>query len=173
MSVDISPSELTNDPCLSIMIALRDVTLAALTPVPQRVVLSPGLDVVWDDCCAGLLWVRLTRVFPTGFPFPNVDINQAGGVRMWAGQFGVGISRCAQGTVGDSGASPSPETITSDTIQELADRAAMGHALLVDYPAMSDFTAECPLRFVQWDAQGPEGGCVGGEWQVIVSIPVC
>lgn len=139
---------------------------AALDPPVGRLALYPGLEVAWDDCVCGQAWVRLVNLLPSGTA-PRTASGQPCGVLMWTATLGVGALRCAA-TVDDNGDAPAPIDLISDTLQMTADVAALKQALECDVKPYVE-----QLTFLRWDPLGPQGGCVGGEWQVQVKIGNC
>lgn len=136
------------------------VAEAALdTTPPGRVLLMPGANPVWDDCCesGGQLWVRVMNVVPaTGKP-PKCP------VLGWRATLGIGVIRCAH-VVDDHGYAPTAEQMSGDTVQMTQDMADVGRALLCS-GLVSTVT--------NWLPAGPDGGCVGGEWTVTVTYDWC
>jgi hypothetical protein len=137
-----------------------------LDPPVGRAAIYPGLEVAWDDCCSGQLWVRLINVVPSGVG------QQPGAVvgckpLQWTALIGLGALRCAA-SVDDSGRAPSPATLTAEALQMSADRTALAEALQC---AIAQYVSQ--LSFVRWDSLGPQGGCVGGEWLVQVNFDNC
>lgn len=132
----------------------------ALYPRPTRILLQPGAEVAWDECCGGQLWGRVVRV--SGRTKPGSGFN-ACAILFWEVVLAVGVIRCVAVSAED-GTAPSDEAITADAWQFLSDLAAIQEALAcrVDLAGVGDFT---PL--------GPQGGCAGGEWQFTVRVPVC
>lgn len=134
---------------------------AALDPPAGRVSLYSGAQVAWDECCDGQVWVRLVGLVPGN---GSRDQSQQCGVMWWTATFGIGVLRCAV-TVDDNGGAPSPAELISETLQMTADEAAIQQAIQCGIAPLVD-----RLMFTRWDPLGPEGGCVGGEWQFTVKI---
>lgn len=140
---------------------------AQMNPRPRRVEVAPGAQVAWDECCEGLLWSRLVSMSPSGAPYPQQDQVQKCGVAIWAATIGVGILRCAS-VVDDNGEAPTAAALTREALQMTADMATIEQALRHEMvPALSY------LKVQRWEPLGPSGGCVGGEWQIIVGVNVC
>lgn len=142
-----------------------------LTVPAGRVLVSPGGEVAWDACCDGQLWTRLIELAPMGAStntsFTSASVNAPCGVLMWQAVVGVGVLRCAA-VVNDAGDAPTPAVLTAEALavtQDAADLAAALQCCLA--PQVSK------LRMVRWDPLGPEGGCVGGEWQVTLLVDNC
>lgn len=140
---------------------------AALSPAPGRALVAPGLDVAWDDCCEGQVWVRLITVQPSGRPFPQFDAAQQCGATLWAATIGIGVVRCVS-VVDDQGRAPTPAQLNADSVQMTADMDALREAIQCCM-AVNDRL----VKFSRWDALGPQGGCAGGEWQVVAALDNC
>jgi hypothetical protein len=137
--------------------------VAALDPPVGRAFVAPGLEVAWDDCCAGQVWVRLLQLIP----LPQFQKRKASGencaVDVWEITAAIGVVRCVH-SVDDDGQPPTPEELTADGIQGAEDMQALMGAI------------QCcvqPSAFVRWNPVGPMGGCAGGEWQFVSRIGGC
>lgn len=134
-----------------------------LVPAVGRAALYPGLEVAWDDCCDGQLWVRLVNMQPGAPAQPG----QPCGVVLWNVTFGMGVLRCAS-PLYDDGRAPDASALTADNLQMTADSAALQQAIQCAIaPAVERLTLN------RWDPQGPQGGCVGGEWLFTVKLTNC
>lgn len=140
--------------------------------------LAPGAQVAWDNCCegGGQLYLRVIEVYPTagvgGTGFPGRDQVQRGpgcGVTMLAFNLGLGIIRCAH-VVDDHGNAPSAEEMTGDTLGTLDDMGLLLDVLTCLVPATKGIAR---TSINAWTPQGPQGGCVGGEWTFWVGIDPC
>jgi hypothetical protein len=137
--------------------------------LPGLVSLVPGASVAHDNCCedGGQLYVRLAGLFPSGRPFPTADTVQRCGVTLLAARVMVGAIRCAH-TLDDEGNPPAAELMTDDALQGTADALTILRALTC-----------CESRWVKissverWNPVGPQGGCAGGEWGVILGLDWC
>lgn len=134
-----------------------------------RAFIAPGANVAWDDCCDGQLWVRLATAFPSGRPFPNPDTQQPCGITVLAARIAIGIVRCAA-VVDDDGVAPAPDVLTGDANGVTTDASILLSAIqCCALPGIS----EQAVRIVSWTPSGPQGGCVGGEWEIIVGLDNC
>lgn len=114
----------------------------------------------------GMAWVRVSSVYPSTTNFPAQDQVANGCAVMLAAQLEVGVLYCAPVTAGRGSNRPPrmPQQFDSARLQ----MAAMAAMLR---------TIECCLgnagrRGVSLGAYtplGPEGGVVGGSWQVTVA----
>lgn len=124
----------------------------------------PGSEVSWDYCgsCSGdtcgMGYVRIVGMHrSTTFPEPDLTVNCNGPVVV---QFAVGALRCVP-VADDSGRLPNEAMIWESSLGVLADSAAL-------YVA-----ADCCMSrhlIGEYVPLGPQGGCVGGEWTVWVSL---
>lgn len=134
-----------------------------LTPTPRRTILPPGTEVVWDECCDGQSWVRVIS------QAPGSAVERRSGnctPSMWEVTLGIGVIRCA--AVPDAmGNPPSAVKLARDTDQMLTDAEAIKQALACC------MNSDLSLRFLSWSPKGPQGGCVGGEWTIIIKIGNC
>lgn len=140
------------------LLACAAARLAAAGRPARRVVLAPGGDVPWDDCCAGQVWVRVASLAPS-IQQPNCGVAQV------SATLTLGCLRCVS-TLDDAGNAPTPEQVMTDTANEIAD----AH-LLLD-------AIECCWRahgrdVTEWTPLGVEGACAGGEWSLTVPYDPC
>jgi hypothetical protein len=143
-----------------------------------RVLLVPGALPAWDECCDGFLFVRLITMFPTmgqGVPFPNPD-TRPGNCKpvMMASQLGVGVLRCAS-VIDDNGTAPPAATLTAEALGMTADASILLSAIKCCVADMVDDEESWVEQVVlgSWLPQGPDGGCVGGEWTLTVAHGSC
>jgi hypothetical protein len=140
-----------------------DCATEALDPPVGRSFIAPGLEVAWDDCCDGQVWVRLLQLIP----LDQFNTRKASGhncaVDVWEITAAVGVVRCVH-SLNDDGQAPPPDAITLDGVQMAEDMQALMGAI------------QCciqPGSFVRWNPTGPSGGCAGGEWQFVIRIEGC
>lgn len=133
---------------------LQSVQDALVDAPPGRMVLMPGSQIVWDDCCNGQLWVRVVGVEP---------IRDAGCLYAFRATIGVGVVRCAA-VLDDQGRPPSAADVTADAVRQNLDLQIIGDTLAChdDVDALT-----------RWAPAGPQGGCTAGEWQATVLYGVC
>ena len=130
---------------------------AALSNAVSQAYVSPGAEVAWDECCAGHLYVRVVSVTPVFGP-RAADGNPCS-IRYWQAILALGTLRCVE-VVDDRGRGPRPYDLTADAAVLHQDMADLG-AFLTSGTNASD---------MEWSAQGPEGGCVSGEWTFSVKV---
>jgi len=124
----------------------------------ERVSLSPGSAVAWDDCCAGQLWVRAISITPVQ--------TQPCGYTTLTLQAGVGILRCVS-VLDDIGTPPTPAELTADTLQSTTDASILlGAIMCCELPGVNGkgvrVTGGTPL--------GADGGCAGWEWTMTIPV---
>jgi len=160
----VAPLSETLGPLLT---ALLGCTVAALNPTPKVSFVATGIAPAWDECCEGMAWVRVQSLEMVRPPAMGMTLGDPCR-RSWLTTVGVGALRCAS-TVQDIGGNwaPKPSAITADSMQVLLDEAAILNAMHCCVPPS---TALKSLTVVRWDALGPEGGCVGGEWTVNLTV---
>lgn len=159
------------------MQTLLDCAADALTDhgVPvESVFIAPGGPPAWDNCCedGGQLFVRLVQSYPTAgpgaAPFPGQDTRPKCHPVMMAARLAVGVLRCSQAFANEEGAAPSDATKTAEGLRTSMDASILLEAILC-------CLAPTQLSWVvdSWNPLGPNGGCVGGEWQLIVGVDTC
>lgn len=148
---------LTED--LEALLAAVEAEVEECGPELALVFLNPGLDVAWDVCCGGQLWIRVVRLHPVN-PLPTKVFNTTECRYPLGVQIAVGIIRCQSGLEILDTPSPKPAQfeafgtdLTNDAEQMLLDMAAI-YRVLCDAGIMID----------TWTPLGPKGGCYGGEW---------
>jgi hypothetical protein len=161
-----------------IMAAILDCASQALADNDRpcdRVLLAPGAEVAWDECCDGFLYVRLISMFGSGNPFPNQD-TRPGGCKptMIASTLGIGVGRCAS-TQDDDGIAPPVDTLTAEALGVVADASIILDAIKCCVAPLTDDPDSNVLAtsLGAWSPSGPQGGCVGGEWSLVVGHGAC
>lgn len=129
----------------------------ALSNAVSNAYVAPGAEVAWDECCAGHLYVRTVSVTPVFGP-TAMDGDHCS-IRYWLATFALGTLRCVE-VVDDRGRGPRPYDLTADAAVLLQDMADLGMFL----------TSQTNASDMEWSAQGPEGGCVSGEWAFSVKV---
>ena len=138
--------------------------------------LAPGGPPAWDNCCpdGGQLWVRLVQVYPTagpgGSPFPNPDVRPRCSPVMLGARLAVGVLRCSQAFSTEEGDPPTDATKTAEGTSTALDASILLEAILCCYVPQIRTGAWVVDR---WDPLGPNGSCVGGEWQIVVGVDPC
>ena len=133
-----------------------------------------GPEVVHDDCCDGMAYVRLAQVYPTAGQnsgaFPGQDTTHRNcGINALSARLAVGVIRCAA-KVDNQGNPPSAATITAETTQMTLDTSIALEAIMCCLPGVAGVQAS---MIDVWNPTNPDGGCVGGEWQVRVMVGHC
>ena len=119
----------------------------------------------WDDCCEGQVWVRLVQVETV-----QVGKRLASGhmcTQMKALTVGVGVLRCAL-VIDDQGHAPEASALSKESLGVLVDMDALSNAI-----QCCEVPGAVRVTMSRWDALGPEGGCVGGEWQAVIWQDMC
>lgn len=132
---------------------------------PERQVITTGAEPAWDDCCSGLLYVSLVRVYPTNtFPEQTTDPQKCWSARL-VGQYQIGVLRCAPSLKG-RGQVPSAAEVSNNGLAVMeegyATMRAIGCLMALWKPRQAAFLAQTYV--------GPEGGCVGSTLDVAVEL---
>lgn len=125
----------------------------------RHVVISPGSETVWDDCCGGTLYVRLVAVTPV--TQPNAALGTCA-LLGWTVTLALGTVRCAS-ALDSQGRAPRDKDLTEDALYLTQDAADLGQMLMCETNAAN----------VSWAPYGPEGGCMSGEWQFDLRVGAC
>jgi hypothetical protein len=138
-----------------------DSALEYLTPVPSfQIVLQPGEEVAWDECCDGMLYVKVINVTPVQ---GNTKANgMPCGILAWSVQFGIGVLRCVA-TIDDRGNPPGAVKINADGAQFSKDMSN----LLASVVCLGEATINEAVPL------GPQGTCAGSEVRFTLRLPVC
>lgn len=153
--------------------ACEALTLHAPEGCPERAcVYNGGVEVAFDDCCAGQLWVAWgrtysTEVFPEQRPENTSSRKCFSQGHMLAIDFEIGIVRCAP-TIDDYGTPPSCEQIEASALQ-------MHQEAYIILRAVTCCLAEWVTQGhdAVWTEQipaGDEGTCVGSVLKVTVGL---
>jgi len=127
---------------------------------------GPAVDLIGPlltgllDCAAAALISLDSGVASSKMGATNFD---PCGLR-WNASVGVGALRCSA-TMDDRGAVAAPAAMTAEALQVTADEAALCQAVYC--------CNLLPLNRTQiqrWDPLGPDGGCVGGEWTLVLQV---
>jgi hypothetical protein len=142
-----------------------------MTKTCKRVTVQPGSNQpTWDDCCDGLLVIRVVSV--VGSPALSVPATQPC-YPVYQVRLGVMAVRCAH-TVDDQGVAPTPGEMTADALQTLQDRADITEGILCEIaPEIADWSDGGTLRIEQWLPTIVQGGCVGGEVTFTFNQALC
>lgn len=139
-----------------------DAAYSGLTVKPRFKVVAPGEEVSWDECCEGMLWVRVADATPR---YQRGDTSNGCPITLDM-TLGVGILRCVE-NLGDGGRLPSSTAITRDGLTTARDMGEL-------YNALQCFKVPKALStsLGRWEPRGPQGDCAGGEWFVNVRMAV-
>lgn len=115
------------------------------------------------DGTAGQAWVRVVRVFPSN-TFPQIEQSprRSCGADL-AVELEIGVLRCAPMPTDSGRVPPSMSAQWDATRLQMADMASMQRAVQCCYRD-SDL-----VMLGNYTPTGPQGGIVGGTWQVLVS----
>lgn len=122
-----------------------------------------------DECCAGLMWVRFVRMYPSAqgkFPAQDGRVTPCDVMR-WAVVFELGAVRCSP--VGTTEVLPTCDDWTDVTLNTYDDLAAIRRALCCYASSYTD-------RLIMQGVAEPlttEGGCTGVSMLVTISGPAC
>lgn len=138
---------------------------------PASCCLRPGVTVAQgvseheDECCEGLAWVRVSRVWPTGsevgFPAINDDPFNCSPIS-YGIEMEMGIYRCAP--TGDERNLPTCDEWTATTEQILDDAASMRRA----WCCFRDNYDNSAKLVGQWIPVMVQGGCTGGTMTIMI-----
>lgn len=138
---------------------------------PASCCLRPGTNVAQgvsefeDECCEGLAWVRVVRVFPSGGDIGFPEVNQATTAcspPSYGIELEMGIYRCAP--TGDATNLPTCDEWTAATEQVLHDAASMRRA----WCCFRDNHANDAKLVNQWIPVNVQGGCTGGTISILI-----
>lgn len=153
------------------LLACLCVAVAEAPNPPASCCLRPGVTVAQgvsereDECCEGLAWVRVSRVFPTGDEagFPNVnEQTSACNPPSYGIELEMGVYRCAP--TGDERNLPTCDEWTAATEQILDDAASMRRA----WCCFRDNYANDAKLIGQWTPVEVQGGCTGGKMTIMI-----
>lgn len=140
---------------------------------PAVTALRPGdriellLSTNRDECCEGLAWVRVVRVYPSR-EFPVQDTSyQTCSPAQWAVVLELGAARCAP--MPDATELVPAETWHATTEAVLNDAAACRRAVA----RFMELDIDRMYLAGIWSPLTTEGGCVGGTMQLTVAVPAC
>lgn len=149
---------------------LRTAIHADLTVEPPRSGVVPGA-IAWDACDCGMLAVSVAQVYPSE-TFPAQQVARVGACDApWeVGEIVIQLIRCAPNPEGQNlypsvaALAASAQEVRRDAYQVLL--AASAELCQMDSARdISDFLVRPQVT------QGPQGGCVGTELRVLVSLP--
>lgn len=141
---------------------------------PRKAFVYDGPAVPADDCCEGLVWVRIGTITPTdGSADPyremrNLPAGPSGATILYE----LGVLRCSVAPpVDEDGYAPTADDFTADARNAASDRQSLRLAVMCDFPqdlmaAMCD--GQIPGPWIPVDA----GGCSGGWMTVTVGTSI-
>lgn len=168
------------DPLADLTGRLLDAAVDVLTGAgraPCRAVRHPGPRPPADVCehtsaGDGQAWVGLVSIYPTsGYDRAPWPAQTSTAVQQCSADLAVTLSigtlRCAA-TIDNANRPPTPARVRADADGQTADAALLYRAMCVTLSAADEIDLWLPGR---WTPIGPQGGCVGGEWQVTIPYP--
>lgn len=140
---------------------------------PARCCVVAGNAVALDDCCDGTAWVRFEQIEGSdldAFPGPsNLQSTGSCGQTIAAITVGIGVMRCAS-TMDEDGNAPDCAALEHEALIMASDI----DALFKTAHCCADEAQGVILSSIgQYSPQGPQGGCVGGELQIVFGIELC
>ncbi|MBE3130028.1 MAG: hypothetical protein IMZ54_04815 [Acidobacteria bacterium] len=148
---------LTED--LTALLATVKAEVEECGPELALVFLNPGIDVAWDVCCGGQLWIRVVRMHPVN-PLPSKAFPSSACGYPLGVQIAIGVIRCQTGLEILDTPEPKPAQFDTFGTQLTGDAEQM----LLDMAAIYRVLCEAGIMIDQWNPLGPKGGCYGGEW---------
>lgn len=146
--------------------------LAANPDPPARCCLRVGdevrqdLSVYEDECCDGLAYVKINRVYPSTDNFPEQDLTFLPcGPFAYGVDLEMGVFRCAP--TSDASTLPTCAAWTAAARQVANDQQAMRAALCC---LRENLEQGAPVVIGEWTPLGPSGNCVGGTQTVTVQV---
>jgi hypothetical protein len=107
-----------------------------------------------------MVYARLARIFPfTTFP---LESDEATCATPLAYEIAVGAVRCIP--VYEDGSPLDPGDSLDASLALIQDAMAMRKAIECCFGG-----DDIDIQLSAWEPQGPDGGCVGGEWTVVVA----
>lgn len=158
-----------------LLLACYETELESAPNPPATICMRVGSEVPYsaglseDECCSGLAWVRVVRIYPSiNFPSP-ADGPEICIQTSYAVELELGAARCH--SFGTTAAGPSCDTWTAEFLQVDADAAAMRRAVLCCFaPQMEGLWGSDQFVMGEWVPFGAEGGCIGGTMSVTVQL---
>lgn len=146
--------------------------LTDLNAAPERAFVCGESTVPADDCCDGLVWVRVATIIATpGDGSQDRTLRPAvAPIPAHATLLEAGAMRCAP-TLDEQGNPPAPEEYTASALASAQDRQAIRAAIECDLPA--DLVAlNADGQLVGAWLPIDDGGCAGGYMttQIVTSI---
>lgn len=169
------PVDLIATPVAQELLACFTEKLQTLPNPPAKIQLRVGQETSplagpdFDECCAGLAWVRVSNVYPSWDSFPSADNTwNPCGPLAYAVVLEMGIAFCMPWSDSDDSFESLDPPSTNDW--------ATAFATQMQHQALMRQTAACCFRPTQrravgeWTSAAVEGGCTGGKLTVTVSV---
>jgi hypothetical protein len=167
----MSYPDLVAFPMAQALVACLEDQMSLVLDPPASVGLRPGqqvdplLSIYEDECCNGLAWVRINRIYPSSIDdFPTQDQVAIGcpSPRAWAVEMEMGAVRCAP--TPDATTIPSNDDWGALVEKQMQDAAAMRRAVICCFGDL-DIT----YLLGDWNPLPVSGRCSGGTQMVTVA----
>lgn len=142
-------------------LALEAISERGLDP-PAQAMVTTGAGIPLQDCCEGLLWVRVDTMYPTdGTGQPLTQARVDWDIPAFTVPLHLGFMMC-HATIDPEGYTVDPEAESGYAHRDGAYRAALYVALVEKFPkAVQPYASG--YRLDPWVPLGPQGGCTGGH----------
>lgn len=139
----------------------------------QRASMVPG-ETAWDQCDCGLLAVSMRRQwlsddFPEGQFAQSIVRSSPCNLPWLVGEFRVQVVRCSPSPQGNELA-PTPAALDEASRVLLSDMHVMTNTVTATLCDLKETDQIIDYTIGELDTIGPDGGCVGGELIVFISI---
>ena len=131
---------------------------------------GPLIGPDYDECCAGLAWVRVAGIYPSWDSFPAEDNTWLPcGPLAYAVVLEMGVAFCMPWSASDEGFDNIDPPNTADW--QTAFTTQMQHQTLMRRSAACAWRPTQRRAVGEWAPLSVDGGCTGGTLRVIVSVP--
>lgn len=170
-----APVDLIGMPVAQQLLVCFTEKLGELPDPPASVQLRVGQETAplagpnFDECCAGLAWVRIASIYPSWDNFPAQDNTWLPcGPLAYAVVLEMGIAFCMPWSDSDG----SIDNIDPPTANDWATAAdtQMVHQALMRQTAVCCWHPTQRRAVGEWSSFAVEGGCTGGKMTVTVSV---
>lgn len=159
------------------LLACLTTALSSNPSPPQNSCLRAG-DVVFpdfnqyrDECCEGLAYVRIARIFPSGDVFPVEDGAWTPCHPLaWGAELEMGVWRCEPQQTNTE--LPSCEEWTTTAQLVANDWEAMTRAMCCFKDSQVLLPGD-PVFMGSWTPLNSGGGCTGGRMPILVGVLAC
>lgn len=134
----------------------------------------PDFNANQDECCEGLAYVRVARIYPSGGEntFPAADeLFRPCSPLAWGVTFEMGVWRCEPQPTATELVSTAQWTATATQVSN--DWEAMTRAACCLRDALDLADPGTPVYMGEWAPLNAGGGCVGGMMNVSVQVMAC